>query len=37
MQAEVTEGGVGVPASIITGWFQQVYEPVYSGQEDDGE
>lgn len=28
-KAEVVEGGAGVPASVITGWYQQVYEPVY--------
>ena len=34
-KAEVTEGGAGVPASVITGWFQQVYEPVYTAQEEE--
>ena len=34
-KAEVTEGGTGVPTSVITGWYQQVYEPVYSGQGED--
>jgi len=28
-KAEVVEGGVGVPAAVITTWYQQVYEPVY--------
>jgi phi13 family phage major tail protein len=31
-KSEVTEGGAGVPATTITGWFGQVYEPVYSAQ-----
>jgi len=31
-KAEVTEGNAGVSASTITGWFGQVYEPVYSAQ-----
>ena len=31
-KAEVIEGGVGVPATVITGWYQQVYEPVYATQ-----
>ena len=34
-KAEVTEGGTGVPASVITGWYQQVYEPVYTAQEEE--
>ena len=34
-KAEVTEGGVGVPASVITGWYTQVYEPVYTAQEEE--
>jgi phi13 family phage major tail protein len=29
-KAEVTEGDAGVPASVITGWFSEVYEPVYT-------
>ena len=29
-KAEVTEGNAGVPSSVITGWFGQVYEAVYS-------
>lgn len=28
-KAEVTEGDSGVPAEVITGWFSQVYEPVF--------
>jgi len=31
-KAEVTEGNAGVPSSTITGWFGQVYEPVYTAQ-----
>lgn len=31
-KAEVTEGGAGVPAETITGWFGQVYEPAYAAQ-----
>ena len=34
-KAEVTEGGAGVPASVITGWYQQVYEPVYTAHEEE--
>ena len=29
-KAEVTEGDVGVVAETITGWFSEVYEPVYA-------
>ena len=29
-KAEVTEGDAGVASSTITGWFTQVYEPVYT-------
>lgn len=29
-KGEVTEGDAGVPASVITGWYTQVYEPVYT-------
>jgi len=29
-KAEVTEGDAGVPAAVITGWFSEVYEPVYA-------
>lgn len=29
-KAEITEGDAGVPASVITGWYTQVYEPVYT-------
>lgn len=29
-KAEVTEGDAGVSESVITGWYTQVYEPVYS-------
>jgi phi13 family phage major tail protein len=32
-KAEVTEGDAGVPASVITGWYTQVYEPVYTPEE----
>jgi len=31
-KAEVTEGNAGVSAGTITGWFGQVYEPVYTAQ-----
>ncbi len=31
-KAEVTEGGAGVSTATITGWFDQVYEPVYTAQ-----
>ena len=30
-KAEVTEGESGVPASVITNWYQTVYEPSYIG------
>ena len=29
-KAEVTEGGAGVSSNTISGWFTQVYEPVYT-------
>jgi phi13 family phage major tail protein len=29
-KAEMTEGDASVPASVITGWYTQVYEPVYA-------
>lgn len=29
-KAEVTEGDAGVQASVITGWYTQVYEPVFT-------
>lgn len=29
-KAEVTEGDPGVSSATITGWFSQVYEPVYT-------
>ena len=31
-KAEVTEGGAGVSSATVTGWFGQVYEPVYTAQ-----
>lgn len=31
-KAEVTEGGAGVDTETITGWFGEVYEPVYAVQ-----
>lgn len=31
-KAEVTESGAGVSTATITGWFGQVYEPVYTAQ-----
>lgn len=27
--SEVTEGDAGVASATITGWYSQVYEPVY--------
>lgn len=32
-KAEVTEGDAGVSETTITGWYTQVYEPVYTAQE----
>ncbi len=29
--SEVTEGEADVPASVITGWYTQVYEPTFTG------
>jgi len=29
-KSEVTEGSAGVPATVITSWFTQVYEPVFA-------
>jgi len=29
-KAEVTEGDTGVSATVITGWYQQVYEPTFA-------
>jgi phi13 family phage major tail protein len=29
-KAEVTEGDADVAASVITGWYTQVYEPVFT-------
>ena len=29
-KAEVTEGDTGVKAEVITNWYKQVYEPVYT-------
>ena len=29
-KAEVTEGDAGVPASVISGWYAQVYEPTFT-------
>lgn len=31
-KAEVTEGDLSVPASVISGWYTQVYEPVFEGE-----
>ena len=31
-KAEVTESGTGVTTETITGWFSEVYEPVYTVQ-----
>jgi len=33
-KAEVTDGDPGVAAATITGWYSQVYEPVYELEED---
>ena len=30
-KAEATEGDADVPASVITGWYTQVYEPTFTG------
>jgi len=30
-KAEVTEGDLGVDAATITGWFEEVYEPEFTG------
>ena len=32
-KAEVTEGDPGVPAAVITSWYTEVYEPVYTPEE----
>ena len=32
-KAEVTEGDAGVSASTISGWYDSVYEPAYTGGE----
>lgn len=32
-KAEVTDGDPGVAAATITGWYSQVYEPVYEPEE----
>lgn len=29
-KAEVTESDTGVPASVISGWYTQVYEPAFA-------
>lgn len=31
-KAEVNEDDTSVPASVITGWYTQVYEPVFGGE-----
>lgn len=36
-KAEVTEGGTGVIEETITGWFSEVYEPVYAVQPPSGD
>jgi len=33
-KAEVTDGDAGVAAATITGWFSEVYEPVYEPEEE---
>jgi hypothetical protein len=30
-KAEVTEGDTGVAATVISAWYESVYEPVYEG------
>lgn len=30
-KAEATEGDADVPATVITGWYTQVYEPTFTG------
>lgn len=30
-KAEATEGDPGVPTTVISGWYNEVYEPIYSG------
>ena len=30
-KTEVTEGNTGVSAETISGWFEEVYEPVFVG------
>jgi len=29
-KSEVNEDDTGVPASVITGWYTQVYEPTFT-------
>ncbi|MGF7146293.1 phi13 family phage major tail protein [Anaerotaenia torta] len=35
-KAEVTEGDAGVSAATITGWFTEVYEPVFTPEPEEG-
>jgi len=35
-KAEVTEGDTGVESTIITGWYQQVYEPTFAAYQNTG-
>jgi phi13 family phage major tail protein len=35
-KAEVTEGDPGVPASVINGWYTEVYEPMFSAEPETG-
>ena len=34
-KAEVTEGDSGVSATVISNWYQQVYEPIFADSGDD--
>jgi phi13 family phage major tail protein len=36
-KAEVTEGDLTVPASVIIGWYTEVYEPVFTAPVEEGE
>ena len=36
-KAEVNEDDTGVQASTISGWYQEVYEPVYETEGGDGQ
>ena len=36
-KSEVNEDDTGVPASVITGWYAQVYEPTFAAPVGGGE